>query len=249
MVESGGVVLCWVFVLIHMLIPWVVNSEFCMLVIFLYLFVSPPLPYNISQADVGPFVPQRFEPPADAYGNEARGVRQVGDTELGDSLFSRASSLVNESRPTLGDRLLEKEKDGDGTKGYQMGVDKKIEWGIINQHADPAEQNPSYLGHSLATQRSQVEVKKEMDKKKKEKSWQPSQNRGSSSSSWWQESWQPSQSWFGWQQAGWEEEPEWTQDPWQQSWNQWTPARMSYQPLIDHRGEELISYWGSGAKQ
>ena len=87
---------------------------------------SPPFALQFSQqADVGPFVPQRFEPPADAYGSETFGVRQIDDQELGDVLFSRASSLVDESARPMQELLVEL-KDNAETKGYQMVVEKKL---------------------------------------------------------------------------------------------------------------------------
>ena len=230
--------------------------SFACLLFFLVPVRIPPLPYNFSQADVGPFVPQRFEPPADAYGNEARGVRQIGDAVLGDVLFSRASSLVDESRPKMSDLLLEKDKDASETLGYQMIVDKKIEWGIIHQDGAPADaQDPSYLGHSRATQRSQVEVEKEK-KRQKQESWQPSQKWGSTSSSWCTEGAASSQREHDWQQdewagASWSQGPSWSQreHDWQQDGWQGTQAWASSQPPRDPRGVEILAYWGSGAKR
>ena len=71
-------------------------------------------------------MPQRFEPPADAYGNEARGYRQIADTELGDALFTRVSNLVNESRTPAQELLMENQPDAAETLGYQVMVDKKL---------------------------------------------------------------------------------------------------------------------------
>ena len=76
-----------------------------MLVIFLVHVRISPLPYTFSQADVGPFVPQRFEPPADAYGNQAHGVRQIAEAEIGELLFSRKSCVVSEAREKQEDLL------------------------------------------------------------------------------------------------------------------------------------------------
>ena len=133
----------------------------------------------------------------------------------------------------MSDLLLEKDKDASETLGYQMMVDKKNEWGIIHQDGAPADaQDPSYLGHSRATQRSQVEVEKEQ-KRQKQESWQPSQKWGSTSSSWCTEGAASSQREHDWQQYGW----------------QGTQAWASSQPPRDPRGVEILAYWGSGAKR
>ena len=95
-----------------------------MLAIFLVHVRISPLPYTFSQADVGPFVPQRFEPPADAYENQARGVRQIADEGLGEVLFSRQSCVVDEAREKREDLLVEKDKDASETCGYAWTVDK-----------------------------------------------------------------------------------------------------------------------------
>ena len=97
-----------------------------MLVIFLVHVRISPLPYTFSQADVGPFVPQRFEPPADAYENQARGVRQIADEGLGEVLFSRQSCVVDEAREKKDDLLVEKDQDASETCGYTWMVDKKL---------------------------------------------------------------------------------------------------------------------------
>ena len=74
---------------------------------------------------MGPFVPQRFEPPADAYGKETFGVRQIDDQELGDVLFSRASSLVDESARPMQELLVELKDDAE-TKRVPVGGREKL---------------------------------------------------------------------------------------------------------------------------
>ena len=159
----------------------------------------------------------------------------------------------------MSDLLLEKDTDADESLGYQMVVDKQIEWGIIHQDADPSSQpsNPSYLGHSRATQKSQVEVEKKEKKTQKQESWQPSQQWGSWSSSWWGEGATSSQSWQPPQQDGgaW---ASWSQETWQQNWTipgvsahlgTRTQAWASSQPPRDPRGKEVHKYWGNGARR
>ena len=149
--------------------------------------------------------------------------------------------------------LLVELKDDAETKGYQLVVDPTIEGGIIDPDVDPADRQ-HYIGTSLATQRSQVEVEKEQERQKQE-SWQPPQNWGSSSSSWWWEDAASSN-----QQDWWTGAPP-AQDTWLQekttddctttgvsantkAWGSCQPPRDH-----DHRGAKIIKFWGCGAKQ
>ena len=159
----------------------------------------------------------------------------------------------------MSDLLVEKDSDAYEQVGYHMVVDKQIEWGIIDQNADPSSQpsNPSYLGFSKATQKSQVEVEKKEKETQKQKSWQPSQQWSSWSSNWWGESAPAPQSWQPPQQVedAW---TSWSQETWQQDWTipgvsahleTRTQAWASIQPPKDPRGKEVHKYWGSGARR
>ena len=201
---------------------------------------------------MGPFVPQRFEPPADAWCNEARGVRQIGDAELGDVIFARASSLVNEVRSKATDLLCEKSGGEAETDGYQLVVDKKIEWGIIDETKDDAELTAA--GRWLGTSGPTLPVRHEkIDQNWKKQSWQPAKEW---SSSWWDSpGWQQTQSW---QPATAASSSNWQQT---QSWQPATAASSSdgtraltaaasqRVPTDPRAGQAVQQFWGSGARR
>ena len=209
------------------------------------------LAFLLSQADVGPFVPQRFEPPADAWWNEARGVRQVHDPALGDILFASASSLVNEAREKRTDLMYEYDTE-DPTKGYQTMVDRQIEWGMLSPKVTHETTSVArWLGQTASTSRAQQEEEEEKDHGWKWQSWQPAAG-GSSSSSLWHATGAGATTWGG---SNW-----WHQGSWAANAQSRQPAPAAShrapalrQPLpMDPRvtdPSKISRYWGSGARR
>ena len=125
---------------------------------------------------------------------------------------------------------------------------------MISEDGDAAHaQNPSYLGHSGATQRSQVEVEKELSAVAKSR--QHSQMWGQQQQQHMVvggfpfildgDDWQQVECTTGWDDASWLQN--WSSAG--SSANKWTQQGVSRQPPRDSPSEVVdVKYWGSGAQ-
>ena len=204
-----------------------------------------------SQADVGPFLPQRFAPPDYAILNAARGYKQATILEMGKALYGPTDEALDaEAEPTAGQALANDAEDE--SEGGALWRQKREQFGL----SDAPQTAPHVKGQvkeDLLPESSQPRQRQQRGDHWEE---QPAAGQGG----WrWTLEWQdpePAHSWEGtwWEEAAWEEEAdnEEAYDPWWRS--QPASSSQNRQPnymdgIVDPRGFKVVRLWGSGASR
>ena len=208
--------------------------------------------WRFPQADVGPFLPQRFQPPDYAWHHGARCYKQGVYQEMGVATFGETGQMYDTmAEPSAGPERLNA-ADGPLSEAALAWREKRAEFGLADEkqsaaHIEGQVQVPPAGGSS----QPHDGPKAIEDGAAAAESSQPLTSWGQASS-WWS---QPTQS-GGWS-SGWQRE-EW-----------WTPKRSDYgargssqppapyipTPTIggnieyDHRGYKVHKIYGSGQKR
>ena len=203
------------------------------------------MPNCLHQADVGPFLPQRFAPPDWAWNHAARCYKQAVIPEVGRAFYGPIDEPVDaEAEPTADQALFSDNMiTSEGgvmwrTKREELGLGDTFQTAdnVMYQAAEVASADAHHPRGNWAPGSSQPQDTARGHGSR----WRWTGDGSSWGSSWWQR--RESSNW--WQES--DSAAPWSSQPARSSagFAYMTPAGK-----VDHRGYEVRTLWGSGERR